>query len=455
MPNLKTLLLFVAIFSIFNFFMSCSNSKETKTQSLVPITQMPTIVSFIKSGQLASDNSNFYIANSVAESYYTMSDTLRFYIQAMADSLDGDFTKYVYICPCDSTLILFRDTTAFYASLIWPGRPRPRRVFRENIIVGNDGNDCTPDASALVAEFQTLLSSGNSSNNGNSLIVGVLSSGFDPSNASSILINNTESSNLNNNVDDDGNGLADDIYGYNFANSIMNGNNLINQDENSFDLQGEGSGINQIILNNSTNLKLLPIKIYDENNMSSPFRVACGIRYAASRGAKILCMSTVYYDSSATASLLKDVMTEYLSQDSSRSIFCSGGSDSLMIDAGNQEPIPSSYSYIGLPRIFELIAVDASTGIPLPRSNCRSSSTNNSIAIRGAFNNLECSGSDSVGQFGGSEYAAAKAVNFYINTYISGGPNYFRTNYVSNLSVIFCQQHVSPIQGYYKLIPTP
>ena len=89
------------------------------------------------------------------------------------------------------------------------------------------------------------------------------------------------------------------------------------------------------------------------------------------------------------------------------------------------------------------------------RDSCRSSSTNNSIAISGAFNNLECSGSDSVGQFGGSEYAAAKAVNFYINTYISGGPNYFRTNYVSNLSVISCQQHVSPIQGYYKLIPTP
>ncbi|MBK7226374.1 MAG: hypothetical protein IPH96_13575 [Saprospiraceae bacterium] len=178
----------------------------------------------------------------------------------------------------------------------------------------------------------------------------MLSSGFDPTNTSVlkyILKNSNESGNGANNTDEDLNGAVDDIYGYNFSIDIYNPNNTVNHNNSSYDILGEGSAMNQVFINdmsNKSNLKILPVKVYDENNFSSEFRLACGIKYAEIQGAKVLCISPGYYNLDIQNTLLSDVLTSYLAEDTSRIVFSSGGSDSILLDNVNQNHVPSGLS---------------------------------------------------------------------------------------------------------------
>ncbi|OGB73539.1 hypothetical protein A3K24_01640 [candidate division Kazan bacterium RIFCSPHIGHO2_01_FULL_44_14] len=127
---------------------------------------------------------------------------------------------------------------------------------------------------------------------GTNLVIAVIDTGIDlshPELAGKLWVNQRETP--NNNKDDDGNGYADDYYGYNFFNDT---NNII-------DANGHGTGIASIIAaktNNSTgiagidwNARLMILKALDDNGGGDFQDIAQAIRYAVDNGASIINMS--------------------------------------------------------------------------------------------------------------------------------------------------------------------
>ena len=466
MPDLKAFnnYFFYSVCVVVLIFSNCTSNKTSDSSSSLiqnrfSMRQMEQIQPQLSARSLIMANGTILFSNAIIEVYNEYSkDSVKAYLAALEVSLQSNLGKYIYICPCDSLMILYRDTSLFGVdAIVIPIRPKPRKVFRESIISGNSGGDCEPDIANVSSAFNALISSTNSNSNLNPTIVAMLSSGFDPTNESvmsCILRNSNESVSGPINYDDDGNGAVDDIYGYNFSTDIFNTNNSVNHNNSSYDILGEGSAMNQIFvtdLSNKSNLKILPVKVYDENNFNSEFRLACGIKYAEIQGAKVLCISPGYYNLDIQNTLLSDVLTSYLAEDTSRIVFSSGGSDSILLDNVNQNLVPSGLSGTDntLTRLYEVLAMQSDNTNPLGISNCRTSTPNNSLAIKGVFDQLNCPGTANLNQFKGSEYATAKATQYYINNYISAGPTYFYQNYVSGLSLSSCPLHNS---GKYKII---
>jgi thermitase len=94
-----------------------------------------------------------------------------------------------------------------------------------------------------------------------------------------------------NNVDDDGNGLVDDVVGWDF----------VNKDNAPTDDQGHGTHVSGIIaagLNNgigiagiAAGVKIMPVKVLNGANQGTWADVAAGIIYAADHGAAIINLS--------------------------------------------------------------------------------------------------------------------------------------------------------------------
>jgi subtilisin family serine protease len=127
---------------------------------------------------------------------------------------------------------------------------------------------------------------------GASVTVAVIDTGVDlnhPALKDSIAINAKELAGKSG-TDDDGNGLIDDIYGYNFVSN--------NGDVNDDNYHGTHcSGL--VVANGSTSkvwgvapgAKLLPIKVLNNNGAGTVLNGTKGIYYAVSRGAKVISMS--------------------------------------------------------------------------------------------------------------------------------------------------------------------
>ncbi len=119
----------------------------------------------------------------------------------------------------------------------------------------------------------------------NPIIVAVLDTGIDLHNTSLapyILVNNYETIN---GIDDDNNGYIDDRIGYNFYSDT----NLV---QDGF---GHGTLISGIIAKNSQgSVKILPLKVFDDQGRSSQFLIADAIYYAVQRGAKVINCSFGY-----------------------------------------------------------------------------------------------------------------------------------------------------------------
>ena len=101
----------------------------------------------------------------------------------------------------------------------------------------------------------------------------------------------TNTSEQNNGLDDDGNGLIDDVYGWDFANN----------DNNPIDDVGHGTNIIGIIGANANNgigyagmdwnCKLMTCKVLDNSNNGYYSWMIQGIHYAVDNGAKVINMS--------------------------------------------------------------------------------------------------------------------------------------------------------------------
>ncbi len=123
------------------------------------------------------------------------------------------------------------------------------------------------------------------------IVVAVIDSGIDFNHrdlSSSLWTNSDEIP--NNGIDDDGNGYVDDYYGYDF----------VNEDSIPMDDNGHGTMVSGIIaatINNSVGIagiaqvKIMVLKVLDENGFGYESDLAEAIRYAVDNGAKIISMS--------------------------------------------------------------------------------------------------------------------------------------------------------------------
>lgn len=112
----------------------------------------------------------------------------------------------------------------------------------------------------------------------------------------------TNTSETLNGIDDDGNGLIDDISGYNFLDASEGGG-----DNNPQDGHGHGTHISGIIAANSDNAigisglheetKILPVKFINEHGIGTQLDAALAIRYAVDMGADIINCSWGFYAS--------------------------------------------------------------------------------------------------------------------------------------------------------------
>jgi thermitase len=99
------------------------------------------------------------------------------------------------------------------------------------------------------------------------------------------------SAEIANGIDDDGNGLIDDLKGWDW----------VNNDNNATDDHGHGSNVTGIIgciANNNSlytgvnwNSKIMPLKVLDNTNSGNYSSMANSIYYAVDKGAKIISMS--------------------------------------------------------------------------------------------------------------------------------------------------------------------
>ena len=132
-------------------------------------------------------------------------------------------------------------------------------------------------------------------------IIAILDTGVDwkhPDLAANIWKNKQEIP--DNGIDDDGNGLIDDIRGWDF----------INNDNNPMDDNSHGThvaGIAAAVGNNGIGIagvnwraKIMPIKVFQSSGKGDAATIAKGITYAASKGATVINMSFGSYTESLT-----------------------------------------------------------------------------------------------------------------------------------------------------------
>ncbi|MEK7540346.1 MAG: S8 family serine peptidase, partial [Patescibacteria group bacterium] len=114
------------------------------------------------------------------------------------------------------------------------------------------------------------------------------------------------------NDDDDGNGYADDVYGYDFIGSMYT---AVTPDSDPQDEHGHGTHVSGTIAaeNNTTGVRgiapsatIMPVKVLDANGIGWDSNIADGIRYAADNGADIINLSLGSSASSHTLSAAVD-----------------------------------------------------------------------------------------------------------------------------------------------------
>jgi len=179
-------------------------------------------------------------------------------------------------------------------------------------------------------------------------IIGILDTGVDwqhPDLAANIWTNKQEIA--GNGKDDDGDGLIDDIRGWDF----------INNDNNPMDDNSHGThvaGIAAAVGNNGIGIagvnwkaRILPIKVFQSSGRGDAATIAKGVNYAASKGATVINMSFGSYSESLT---LKDALAKAYT---TAVLVAAAGNDGLCIgpslcpDKQLGAPLyPGAYSFV-------------------------------------------------------------------------------------------------------------
>ncbi len=179
-------------------------------------------------------------------------------------------------------------------------------------------------------------------------IIGILDTGVDwlhPDLAANIWTNPGEIP--GNGIDDDGNGLIDDIHGWDF----------INNDNDPKDDNSHGThcaGIAAAVGNNGIGIagvnwkaKIMPIKVFQSSGFGDVANIAMGVNYAASKGATVISMS---FASCAESLTLKNALANAYA---TSVLVAAAGNDGLCIGPGlcaDMKPgaplYPGAYSFV-------------------------------------------------------------------------------------------------------------
>jgi hypothetical protein len=175
--------------------------------------------------------------------------------------------------------------------------------FNEQWSLHNIGQTGGKDDADIDAPEAWEIEKGNSD-----IVIAIIDSGIDETHPD--LINNiwiNEDEIPDNGIDDDNNGYIDDYQGFNF----FEGNNDIH------DNYGHGTRAAGIIgaeTNNSIgiagilwNCKIMIVKVWDQDFITTVDIILEGIRYAANNGAKIISMSLGTYENQLTENELRNI----------------------------------------------------------------------------------------------------------------------------------------------------
>lgn len=174
-------------------------------------------------------------------------------------------------------------------------------------------------------------------------VIGILDTGVDwqhPDLAANIWENIQEIP--DNGQDDDGNGLIDDIRGWDY----------INNDNNPTDDNSHGTHVADIVAavgNNGIgiaganwNAKIMPIKVFQSSGKGDAATIAKGITYAANKGATVINMS---FGSGAVSLTMKNALA---SAYATAVLVASAGNDGMPIGpcAGCGPIYPGAFSFV-------------------------------------------------------------------------------------------------------------
>src|SRR4030095_11093370 len=90
-------------------------------------------------------------------------------------------------------------------------------------------------------------------------------------------------------VDNDGNGLVDDINGWNFVDS--NHDTSESPDDPLTTVAGHGTFIAGLVAMLAPECRIMPVRTFPAEGVSDAFTVAAGVKYAADRGADVINLS--------------------------------------------------------------------------------------------------------------------------------------------------------------------
>ncbi len=126
---------------------------------------------------------------------------------------------------------------------------------------------------------------------GEDVVVAVLDTGVDYNHTDlndNIWMNSDEIA--GNNLDDDGNGYIDDVYGWNFAD---NDNEPLDKNGHGTHIAGTIAGENNDfgVTGIAYNAQIMPVKVLDDSGNGTWTGIANGIRYAVDNGARVLNLS--------------------------------------------------------------------------------------------------------------------------------------------------------------------
>lgn len=183
-----------------------------------------------------------------------------------------------------------------------------------------DGDNTEPEVSENFAEALPMRKRNDITDvKGKNVIVAVLDTGIDITHED--LINNiwmNVHETPDNNMDDDGNGFADDVHGWNFVDY----SGMVHNESEIYD-EWHGTHLVGIITSIATESLIMPLKVF-ENGVAYTSNIISAIDYAERMGAKIVNCS---WESADYNPVLKDVI------DHSDMLFvCAAGNSHINID---------------------------------------------------------------------------------------------------------------------------
>jgi subtilisin family serine protease len=92
-------------------------------------------------------------------------------------------------------------------------------------------------------------------------------------------------------LDNDGNGLVDDIHGWNFSGEQSNGNVHEYPGDPKTTVAGHGTFIAALIATLAPDCRIMPVKAFPPDGMTEAFTVASAVKYAADSGAHVINLS--------------------------------------------------------------------------------------------------------------------------------------------------------------------